>query len=701
MNTTSSKLSWCFIGTVGLSLAAYLLMAAAGRGQVAGGFDFETAGRLPIVDHGRVKPIDSLARIALMILSGKQDYRDKDGVTHPATKWLLDVMTAQLQRPEKDGSPIRGDSRSVKAYRIEDPSVRQMLNLKDDGTIYSFQEIYDAAGTDRLKMLLKAAGDLRGRHADVNNPQELIAALNPSDRAMFELSGQIFNHLQLSQYETSHRVFRIDNMGVLAVLGLEERPGFRYGFDEFLPRLAELEREARRAEKVKDRDRSLFDRKAMETYSHVDLYVGLAGWDAKTLLPIAPSTKGGDFKTIKMAEELMGKAENREQLRALTPPLLTILDVYARGNKKDFNTAVAAHESDLQKILPTETAKATTEASFNAFAPFYVCTVFYVILFVVICVSWLWQETAINRFAFWMTVLTACVHTWALVMRMYIQGRPPVTNLYSSAVFIGWVCVLVTLVVERIYRNGIPLAVGTITGALTLFIAHYLGGSGDTLEMLEAVLDTNFWLATHVTSVTIGYSATFVAGFFGIVTIVHVLIDSVRKVPPSYASMKLLGQCIYGVVCFAMLFSFLGTVLGGIWADASWGRFWGWDPKENGALLIVIMNAMILHARWAGMVKVRGMAILSLVGNMVTIWSWFGTNQLGIGLHAYGFNSTLAMVCTWFWLGHLALIGVALLPLAAWNPKYVPLTRTPDAAPPSAPVGKKGRRGQIVPGGAT
>src|SRR5437667_4396268 len=102
---------------------------------------------------------------------------------------------------------------------------------------------------------------------------------------------------------------------------------------------------------------------------------------------------------------------------------------------------------------------------------------------------------------------------------------------------------------------------------------------------------------------------------------------------------KALTKMVYGIICFATLFSFVGTVLGGIWADQSWGRFWGWDPKENGAVLIVIMNALILHARWGGMVKEPGMAMLAICGNIITMWSWFGTNQLGIGLHAYGFNN--------------------------------------------------------------
>ena len=157
---------------------------------------------------------------------------------------------------------------------------------------------------------------------------------------------------------------------------------------------------------------------------------------------------------------------------------------------------------------------------------------------------------------------------------------------------------------------------------------------------------------------------------------------------------------IYGVVCFATLLSFVGTVLGGIWADQSWGRFWGWDPKENGALLIVIWNALILHARWGGMVKQRGMAVLAVLGNIVTAWSWFGTNLLGVGLHSYGFNKTLAALCTYWWVSQVGLIGLAMLPLQSWNPTYTPLVRTPEPCDP-APIGKKGRRGQIMPGGAT
>ena len=127
---------------------------------------------------------------------------------------------------------------------------------------------------------------------------------------------------------------------------------------------------------------------------------------------------------------------------------------------------------------------------------------------------------------------------------------------------------------------------------------------------------------------------------------------------------------IYGVVCFAILFSFVGTVLGGLWADNSWGRFWGWDPKENGALIIVIWNALVLqHARWGGMVKERGTwPCWRSAGIIAVTWSGFGVNELGVGLHAYG-GSTAKTVITLLAVGasQLAIIAIgALLPKHYW-----------------------------------
>jgi cytochrome c-type biogenesis protein CcsB len=260
---------------------------------------------------------------------------------------------------------------------------------------------------------------------------------------------------------------------------------------------------------------------------------------------------------------------------------------------------------------------------------------------------------------------------------MVLEGRPPVTNLYSSAVFIGWGTMILGIIIERVYRLGLGSLVASLAGFITLFIAHNLALGGDTMQMLRAVLDTNFWLATHVVVITLGYASTFFAGLLAIVYIFLGVLTPMlsQKLPrPESAPAtgpvdlgKALSKMVYAVVCFATLFSFVGTVLGGIWADQSWGRFWGWDPKENGALLIVLWNAIILHARWGGLVRDRGIMNLAIFGNIITSFSWFGVNMLGIGLHSYGFMDAGFKWLMFFIASQVAVIGLGLLPLHLWR----------------------------------
>jgi ABC-type transport system involved in cytochrome c biogenesis permease subunit len=253
--------------------------------------------------------------------------------------------------------------------------------------------------------------------------------------------------------------------------------------------------------------------------------------------------------------------------------------------------------------------------------------------------------------------------TAGIIARMWLEGRPPVTNLYSSALFIGWGAVALCLFLERINRNAVASSAGALIGFSTLVIAHNLSLSGDTLEMMRAVLDSNFWLSTHVVTVTTGYASTFLAGFLAIIYILRGVLTRTLDRPTADS----LARMVYGIVCFATLFSFVGTVLGGIWADQSWGRFWGWDPKENGALLIVLWNAVILHCRWGGLVKQRGLMCLAVFGNIVTAWSWFGTNMLGVGLHSYGFTNAAFEGLITFVALQLAIIGLAAIPRSRWR----------------------------------
>jgi ABC-type transport system involved in cytochrome c biogenesis permease subunit len=338
-------------------------------------------------------------------------------------------------------------------------------------------------------------------------------------------------------------------------------------------------------------------------------------------------------------------------------------DAFKSGNVAGFNSALADYRATLVPNFSREIKKARAEVFFNQMEPFYNAMVIYVLAGLLAIFSWFNLSETLRRSAVWLIALAFFIHTTGLIYRMVLEGRPPVTNLYSSAIFIGWGAVVLGMILEKFYKNGIGAVVSAGMGFITLIIAHNLSLDGDTMEMMRAVLDTNFWLATHVVIVTSGYASTFVAGFLALIYIVRGAFTKTLD----EATGKSLARMIYGIVCFATLFSFVGTVLGGIWADQSWGRFWGWDPKENGALIIVLWNALILHLRWGGMIRERGLVVCAIGGNIVTSWSWFGVNMLGIGLHSYGFTDAAFKWLMLFVASQIGFIVLGSLPPRMWK----------------------------------
>jgi ABC-type transport system involved in cytochrome c biogenesis permease subunit len=574
---------------------AYFYFQAAQPSDPVEGFHIQEFAKLPIVDRGRVKPMDTFARVSLMVMNdGFQTFKPDISEKEKAELTTLKNKSARTPEENKTFSSL-----SEKDKR--QPAVRWLLDV------------------------------MTSRFSD--------------------------NHIA-----EKHKVFRIENDQLLGLLALQPRPGLRYSIEEFAPQIGELEKAGKAADQKENAKKDAFDKSVLQLAHHLQSYMEIASLQTPLVIPAG---KGEDWKPFMQAALESRNANQADPNAGMNPTVSKFGEMllsYLKNEPLNFNKALIEYRELITKELPVQSEISGFEVFFNHFAPFYHCIVVYLFVFLISCFAWVTAPATLNKTAFWLCILTLLVHTWALGSRMHIQGRPPVTNLYSSAIFIGWGCVLGCLMLEGIYKNGIGNIVGSVTGSLTLLIAQHLSAEGDTLEMMQAVLDTNFWLATHVTCVTLGYTATFVAGFLGIIYVVMGIVTTTLTPERD----KSLTQMIYGVVCFAMLFSFVGTVLGGIWADQSWGRFWGWDPKENGALLIVIWNAIILHARWGGMAKSRGVALLAIAGNMVTGWSWFGTNQLGVGLHAYGFNDQLAWGLTAFWLSQLGLIGVGLIPRQYW-----------------------------------
>ena len=480
-------------------------------------------------------------------------------------------------------------------------------------------------------------------------------------------------------------LFVINDPDVLGLMGLKQGPERYYSFELLLPSLQEIEKQAQAAQNIESKARTRFQTAVVNLFERVMLYNRLENTlqladspglylELQTLrdplassrhsnlqqaalfrpMPPLPGQDPDAWGTVGEALEAAGQGASHPALR----PLAQVGAAYASGDAERFNLATGELRGLTAAARPEALRHATSELLFNRAQPFYAGMVIYVLALICLFVSWVWKREWLQPAAFSLLLAGGLVHTAGLASRIILQGRPPVTNLYSSAIFVGWGAVMLGIILERMYRKGFGTVVAAAAGFASLIVAHHLSMDGDTMEMMRAVLDSNFWLATHVVSITIGYSGTFLAGTLAIAYTLR------KHIAPSLdpGTSKALVDMTYGIVCFSLLFSFVGTVLGGIWADQSWGRFWGWDPKENGALLIVLWNAIILHSRWAGYIKEKGIMACALFGNIITSLSWFGVNLLGVGLHSYGFTESGFVPLAIFIASQLVLIGICLAP---------------------------------------
>lgn len=515
--------------------------------------------------------------------------------------------------------------------------------------IQAFAELPVSAG-GRIKPMDTAARSalmVAGGRQSIRTPDRRVSA----SKYLLEL---ITNPTSVSELP----VVRVDHPDVLSLLGLTPDESGRISLAHIETHWAEVAEQARTAAGIEARQRDGFQRAVLQLHNRVNqLLMHAQMREPYSIPPLSPDDAWRPFHEAFLDDHAS------ETPHPSVAYFATMMTAAGEGDSAAFDSAVGSYTELLDASMPETMRRMRLEVLFNRASLFTGTTAVYILAFLGVCGSFMlrarsnpgpWPERLrVGSLA--LLASAVLVHTLAICLRVYLQDRPPVTNLYSSAVFVGWAAALTGVFIERLYPMGVSVLGSAAIGAGTLVVAHNLGNDGDTMEMMQAVLDSNFWLATHVITITLGYSATFLAGALaGVYLLARV---ATRSVTPDVE--RAMIRMVYGVVCFAMLLSFVGTVLGGIWADQSWGRFWGWDPKENGAALVVLINAIILHARWGGIVRARGIAALAVSGNIVTAWSWFGTNMLGVGLHAYGFMDSAS-----FWLAVFVGSQVALMVLA-------------------------------------
>ena len=586
--------------------------------------------KIPVQEDGRIKPLDSYARNILLTFSGRMSYHKQS-----ATQWLARLLF-DPQRTRED-----------KIFLINNPLIAETLGIKpEEKRRYSFSELQSVY--PKLQKLAESAQAVNSKERNVIE-NELIRVYQ---------NLQLYSKLSLSfAFALPHPDFTIHDKGVKEEFGLSMKTDV-YSYLDLALRAAHLQQSL---EILQTRPETQWTDASKEV---VQATGNLFHWSMlyhDLPLHFVPSFTP-DKQQWSSAWDILPEALRSAEGQAEMEQLQEMLSNYWNGHQIAFDLNVKRLLESFRKRpaqnYPVRWSAIQLELLYNQIQPFFWAKCLYLIAFLLVLLSFIFRQAFFRKLPFWFIVAAFLIQVSGMLMRIIILQRPPVSSLYETFIFVAFIAVLAGFFIERVRKNGLGLFVASLSGLTFLLIAGKFALEGDTLKMLVAVLNSNFWLSTHVLSITTGYAGVCVAGIVGHVYILQAIFKSKDKqlLEDTY-------KVLLGTLGFGLTMTFLGTNLGGIWADQSWGRFWGWDPKENGALMIILWTAMLFHAKVGDLIGPLGLAVGSVFGVIVVMWAWFGVNLLSIGLHSYGFTSGLATNLTIYVVLQLLFLAIT-YPLA-------------------------------------
>ncbi len=571
------------------------------------------ADTLPVQDGGRIKPLTTYAGFEMLRIYGARSMEimsveGGEKIRIKPLAWLMDAFF----RPQY--------SVQMPSFRIEDSEILRAIGVEpgDRRDRYSYHDL--EPGRDRLFELARGYGEIPSDRRDTMEKQIIALASN---------------------YQTYEQLLGTFGM---ARSGLMMEP--LGGADE-QPKRADVSSVMATAEVIQGvLQRSQAEKTPIPPHVQNLLEQVISGANAaKFGLFVFPPANKDDVKWLSPGERVM----NAMQM-ATREPEQSINDI---ALMEDASRALSESEAMFRvklgefKDSVVERAEArgeygqvALEAEYYRMNWFLYALVFFLMGTVLAIGMWMTGRNLAGRilsWGVWGTTFAGLVFVIIpIVKRCIIMQRPPIGNLYDTIIFICAAVIILGALIELLTKRRFALGVLPISGVMLILLARMfeVGDAKDHMDPLVAVLRSNYWLTTHVICITLGYASGLVTALLGMV---YVLLRGLRLDGGDKDLRRSLTRAVYGMVCLTLFLSLVGTVLGGIWANDSWGRFWGWDPKENGALLIVLMNLAILHGRLGGFLCEWGIHLAAIFMAAVVTFSWWGVNLLGTGLHSYGF----------------------------------------------------------------
>lgn len=583
-----------------LLCVAATALPAFGTTNIDDARDYTAFAALPIQHEGRIKPLESFARISLQQFHGAESIQGR-----PAIAWLAEAMfdpTVAVTQP---------------LFLFKQADAQAMLQLPASSTgYYSFAELAPAIAAQQSSIgaLLNASPQ------ELSEPQRQVVTLVEHV--------QQFSQITLAMTPYLPMALPLDDVTRNA-LNLPAQDASFLALYHAIPALEKIADKARKQRHLSTAQKGVIT--ALERLSVTQQ----SGRDNTLLKLLPPPWDPEDAWASPWT--IFNQGIGSPQTTRLAQDWSMLAASYRTQDDAGWASTAQRIRLQTQSAPHVRPYALTLEIAYQHYTPLRKALLLYAaVLLLTLAAMWRPLQPAFYRGAMIATACGALLHGAAIIMRVTILERPPVGTLYESLLFVSWIAVLFGWYLSARLRTHSGLLAASLAGSFLLALSGNFA-QGDSMHPLIAVLNTNFWLATHVLCVTAGYGFGLVAGILA-----HLYLITACRNAPGERLQSLLRN-LYAVALIALLCTALGTILGGIWADQSWGRFWGWDPKENGALVICLWLIWLLHGRISGMLGTRGFVTGMALLPIVIALSWLGVNLLSVGLHSYGFTDRAAM----------------------------------------------------------
>lgn len=581
--------------------------------------DFSRAGRIIVLDEGRKMPLHSYARKKLIQISG----RGKIGGMS-ALEWLLELMF----------NPGKIDT--LQCFRIINPETVDALGIEGPyKRRYRYTELYNALG--------------KCEQIAISLSKREFSEIQPFEREIMQLWHNVQEYNALGSMFSAFdpfEAFTISDSALASSLRL--RLNHPYSYSEMI-RLSHVFSAA--MENLNSKQLDSLTSGESELLRLVRTMHALSSQMQNAPPPIIHVNENGNEEWYSIWGYL-GKSGNKALKDNQVRLLLHMRAAYLNRDVASFADAVDHLTSVKYKDYPFP----GLEILYNRLNLFFWARILLVLAIFATLFGMFYGHKWAGVASLFLIGCGWLLQTTDLILRIFIQLRPPLASLYETFVFVSWIIVILGTGLDLIQKRNLGKLIASCGGFLFLVISGRYAVNGDTFGVITAVLNSSFWLTIHIVTISTGYAGFLASGLLGHIHLIQRALKTDKKVTQSTS------EAVYIFMLLGLAFTVAGTMLGGMWADQAWGRFWGWDPKENGALLIILWGSAVVHAKRG---KIIGSALTSacaVISILMVMLAWIGVNLLGVGLHSYGFTySGIGLLAGVFVLEFLFLVSMGFL----------------------------------------